>query len=156
MENPVVEMASICQIALVVRDVQKTAAAYAELFGVEMPPVRETATFDQTNCVYRSAPTQGRAKLAFFRLGPITIELIEPIDAPSTWREFLETKGEGLHHVAFMTKGMDAALHRLEAKGMTTVQTGNYKGGRYAYVDASDQLKVILELLENAPKPAKA
>ncbi|OGD24120.1 MAG: hypothetical protein A2Y69_08870 [Candidatus Aminicenantes bacterium RBG_13_59_9] len=44
----------------------------------------------------------------------ITLELIEPDRNPSTWREFLDAKGEGIHHVAFEIKGMDEKTALLE------------------------------------------
>ena len=88
-----------------------------------------------------------KGKAAFFDLGAVQMELIEPIGAPSTWEEFLRTKGEGLHHIAFKTMDMDAAREFLDSKGMETVQHGGWDGGQYAYVDCSKQLGTILELL---------
>ena len=64
-------------------------------------------------------------------------------------REFLETHGEGMHHIAFRIQGMEEQLTILANKGMPAVQRGDYTGGRYAYVDAVPQLGLILELLEN-------
>ncbi|MGB9863938.1 MAG: VOC family protein, partial [Candidatus Saccharicenans sp.] len=86
---------------------------------------------------------------AFFRLKNITIELIEPVGGPSTWREFLEQHGEGVHHLAFEVKGMEAKVKALAAMGLPLLQKGDYEGGRYAYVDGTGCLAVILELLEN-------
>ena len=87
--------------------------------------------------------------MAFFNLGQVSLELIEPVGAPSTWREYLETHGEGMHHIAFRIQGMEQQLTILADKGMLAVQRGDYSGGRYAYVDAVPQLGLILELLEN-------
>ncbi len=98
---------------------------------------------------YRGRPTQARAKLAFFQLGSVSLELIEPLGRPSTWREFLEAHGEGVHHIAFRIEDMEEQLAILERKGMPPVQRGDYTGGRYAYVDSAPQLSVILELLED-------
>jgi len=96
----------------------------------------------------RGKATDARAKLAFFQMGEqLSLELIEPIGGPSTWQEFLDTHGEGVHHIAFRVKGTDSILAQLESKGLTTVQTGDHTGGRYAYVDAMDTLKIFLELL---------
>jgi len=96
---------------------------------------------------HRSWPA--RAKLAFIELKNITLELIEPDRNPSTWREFLDTHGEGVHHVAFEIKGMDEKTALLGKKGMPLLQKGDYEGGRYAYIDGTAQLGLILELLEN-------
>ena len=93
--------------------------------------------------------TPGRAKLAFLHLGSVKLELIEPVDGPSTWRDFLEQHGQGIHHIAFLIQGMQGVLAQLDAQGIALVQKGEYKGGRYAYVDGTNQLAAILELLEN-------
>jgi catechol 2,3-dioxygenase-like lactoylglutathione lyase family enzyme len=150
MGEPALGTDVICQIGMVVRDIDKTAAAFQEVLGLPAPRVQETAPASETNIRYRGKATEARAKLAFFQMGPqLNVELIEPIGGPSTWQEFLDEHGEGVHHIAFRLKGMDAKLAHLEAHGLETVQRGDFKGGRYAYVDATDKLKVILELLEN-------
>jgi catechol 2,3-dioxygenase-like lactoylglutathione lyase family enzyme len=140
---------TVCQIGLIVRDIERSSAAYADLFGVEVPAWSLTDPEESAHTRYHGQPTTARAKLAFFDLGSVSLELIEPVGAPSTWREFLETQGEGVHHIAFQIQGMDEQCAILERKGMATVQRGDYTGGRYAYVDATPQLHVILELLEN-------
>ncbi len=139
----------ICQVGMVVRDIEKTASAYADVFGVPVPPVLLTDEEKVSHVRYRGRPTAGRAKLAFFPMGAVSLELIEPVGGPSTWREFLDRHGEGVHHIAFMVKGMDGVLAYLDGKRLPAVQRGDYKGGRYAYVDAEGPLKIALELLEN-------
>ncbi|HHX65119.1 MAG TPA: VOC family protein, partial [Chloroflexi bacterium] len=104
---------------------------------------------EQSHISYRGESTPARAKLAFFDLGQVRLELIEPVDGPSTWREFLDAHGQGIHHIAFTVRGMDDVLARLESIGGETVQRGDYVGGRYAYVDAVAGLGAVLELLEN-------
>lgn len=145
---------AICQVAVVVRDIEKTARAYADLFGVEVPKWNLTGTPDQTHIQYRGQPTEGRAKLAFFRLGEVSLELIEPVGGPSTWQEHLDTRGEGVHHIAFRVKGMDEQVAFLKGRGMPVVQQGDFKGGCYAYIDSVPQLGVMLELLESLNRPS--
>jgi len=139
----------ICQVGLIVRDIERSSAAYADLLGVEVPEWSLTDAYELAHTEYRGQPTAARAKLAFFNLGQVSLELIEPVGAPSTWREHLETHGEGVHHIAFHIQGMDEQLTLLAERGMPAVQRGDYTGGRYAYVDAVPQLGVVLELLEN-------
>lgn len=139
------------QVAVVVHDIERAAAAYAELLGVEAPKIIETEGPEKSNVRYRGRPTDARAKLAFFDLGPISLELIEPIGGPSVWRDHLDRHGEGIHHVAFRVGAMDEALERLAARGAECVQTGAFPGGRYAYVDGAPAgLGALIELLEHA------
>ena len=140
---------SIVQIGVVVKDIEKASAAYADLLGVPVPKWSWTDTADKAHTQFKGKPSPARAKLAFIELKNITLELIEPDRNPSTWREFLDTKGEGVHHIAFEIKGMDDKTALLAKKGMPLLQKGDYEGGRYAYIDGAARLGLILELLEN-------
>jgi len=140
---------TMTQVGIIVKDIVKTATCYAELFGVDVPAIIVTDTLDKAQTEYRGAPTEGRAKLAFFDMRSLQLELIEPDEHPSTWREFLDKNGEGVHHIAFNIKGMKETVNFLAGKDMPLVQKGEYTGGRYAYIDSNDSLKVMLELLEN-------
>lgn len=143
------ELQSVCQIAIVVKDIQQAAKRWADVFNVPVPEARLTDTEDKSHIRYHGQPTPARAKLAFFQMGQISLELIEPVGQPSTWQEFLDAHGEGVHHIAFRVKGMDDVLLYLNGKDMPTAQRGDYKGGCYSYVDAAKLLGVNLELLEN-------
>lgn len=140
----------VCQVGIIVKDIKKTVEAYRDVFGFDEPRMVESGTLEEAHTVYRGEPTKARCKLAFFNVGPqLDIELIEPDEFPSTWREFLDNHGEGVHHIAFTVKDTDKVLAYFEGKGIPTVQKGDYPGGRYAYVDSFPQLKVMIETLEN-------
>ncbi|GIQ67302.1 VOC family protein [Xylanibacillus composti] len=139
----------ITQIGILVNDIEKTSQAYAEFFGVEKPKWFWTDTVDVAQTEYMGKPSEARSKLAFFDMGSLQLELIEPDQHPSTWRDHLNAHGEGPHHIAFVIEGMKEKIAVMEAKGMKLIQKGEYTGGRYAYMDTFPQLKVMLELLEN-------
>jgi catechol 2,3-dioxygenase-like lactoylglutathione lyase family enzyme len=146
------ELASeaVCQVALVVKNIEAAAKAWAEVLGVPVPEARLTDPASQAHTRYRGRPTEARAKLAFFRLGPVSIELIEPVGEPSTWHDGLRGPS-AVHHIAFHVKDAAPVLERLAGLGLKAVQTGDYRGGRYTYVDAAARLGVTLELLEDRP-----
>jgi methylmalonyl-CoA/ethylmalonyl-CoA epimerase len=138
---------TVIQIGLIVKDVEKTSSHYAEVFGIPKPEVVPIADDAFAKTDYRGRPSTAKGKAAFFNLGPVEMELIEPVGSPSTWEEFLRTHGEGVHHIAFKTVEMEPARKFLASKGMETVQQGGWDGGQYAYVDGTEQLGTILELL---------
>ncbi|GMV79530.1 MAG: hypothetical protein AMXMBFR7_07140 [Planctomycetota bacterium] len=137
----------ICQVAIVVRDIDAYSKRWSEVLGVEVPAWRETASAEVTNIRYRGQSTEGRAKLAFFDLGVLKLELIEPIGGPSIWREHLDKYGEGVQHIAFRVPDIEATADGLAKLGMGEAQRGDFKGGCYRYVDSTAQLGLILELL---------
>jgi hypothetical protein len=140
----------VTQVAIVTSDIEAKARAWAALLGVAVPEIRITGPESETQIRYQGQPTPARAKLAFFKLGPqVSLELIEPIDRPSTWGDQLDQHGDSLHHIAFRIKGMGEKLAALDEMDIPLVQKGEYKGGRYAYVDGIKTLGATLELLEN-------
>ncbi|AGB19557.1 VOC family protein [Thermoanaerobacterium thermosaccharolyticum] len=139
----------VTQIGIIVKDIEKVSQTYADFFGVEKPKWNWTDGYEKSHAEFNGKPSDARAKLAFFDMGQLQIELIEPDENISTWREFLDKHGEGVHHIAFQVKDMDEKIKALEKNEMSLVQKGDYEGGRYAYIDTFSKLKVIIELLEN-------
>ncbi len=137
------------QIGLIVCNIEETVAAWSRLLGVARPDIIVTDPVDVAHTEYQGQPTPARAKLAFFDMGQVTLELIEPIDGPSTWKDQLDEHGQSLHHIAFGIKGMAERIAVLAALGLPLIQRGDYTGGRYAYLDGQKQYGAIIELLEN-------
>ena len=94
----------VVQLGFVVRDVEKTGAKFAEFFGAECPPICTSGDPDVVKGSYRGEPTRASCRMKFFETPSLQIELIQPDDTPSVWRDFLNEKGEGMHHIAFRVK----------------------------------------------------
>ncbi|MDR0497816.1 MAG: VOC family protein [Treponema sp.] len=150
MGNPVLGTNLLCQVGILVHDIEKSSKEWAAFLGVDLPEIQITGTIQEAQTKYLEEPSEARAKLAFFDVGEnVNIELIEPDKAPSTWRNDLDKNGEGFHHIAFVIKGMKEKIEFCGKQGFKLLQTGEYQGGRYAYIDANEKLKLVLELLEN-------
>ncbi len=149
MTSPAFDNPVITQVAIVVKDIEAAATAWAALLNLPKPNVIVTDAVEVAHTEYEGRATPARAKLAFFPLGQVTLELIEPIGEPSTWNDQLAGHGQSLHHIAFQVKGMQARIDALTDHGMHLVQRGDYTGGRYAYVDGQERFGAVVELLEN-------
>ncbi len=89
-------------------------------------------------------------KLAHAKIGPVQYELIEPVEGKtSLWADFLETQGEGLHHICHTVADVDEAAAKLVEEG-GTIMIAIPKW--MAYVEIGGPGSVILELLRT-PKP---
>ena len=140
---------TITQVGVIVADIEAKTKAWAEVLGVAVPEIIITDKYEISQTEYQGQASPARAKLAFFNLGQVDLELIEPIDGPSTWKDQLDQHGDSLHHIAFVINGMQQKIAYLNAKGIPLIQRGEYTGGRYAYVDGTGPLGMVLELLEN-------
>lgn len=150
MSTPLLGTSVVTQVGILVHDIQQAKQDWAAFLGLPVPEHSITDIQEVAQTSFMGQPSKARAKLAFFQAGPqLSIELIQPDHHPSTWRQDLDKNGEGFHHIAFVVNGIKRCIQQLQAKGMPLLQTGEYTGGRYAYVDARDKLKLMLELLEN-------
>jgi catechol 2,3-dioxygenase-like lactoylglutathione lyase family enzyme len=138
-------------VGLLVNDIEATARKYCDVFEMEMPPILETPGYAISKTTYHGKPCDATAKLAFFTMGQMQIELIEPDAQSSVWRDYLNEHGEGVHHIAFRIEDTDSTVQHLKGHGMEVLQQGLYAdaSGMYTYVDSEGILGVMLELLQN-------
>lgn len=145
-----IENKKMTQVGIIVDDIEKAAEAWSKFLGLDkVPGISIAEGHESKPTVFRGNPSDAKARLAFFQLDNITIELIEPLEGSSTWREFLEEQGPGIHHIAFEVDNMDRSVQLFGEAGIPEVQHGGWGTGEYAYMDASGSLELIIELLEN-------
>jgi methylmalonyl-CoA/ethylmalonyl-CoA epimerase len=142
---------TICQVGLIVRDIESASQRLAEILGFPKPPIIVTPGYDRAKTTLHGEPSEATAKLAFFNTGQVQIELIEPDEKPSVWRNFLEQHGEGVHHIAFGVKDTEATTKHLSQFGINVAQQGLYSdgSGMYTYMDSAPALGTMIELLES-------
>jgi len=147
-----VDTTTVAQVAIIVADVDAKAKAWSEFLGVEPTKVLVTGPLETTGTEYKGEKTPARLKVVVFEFGGFELELMQPIDGPSVWRDFLEEHGDGLHHLGFVATGIDGAIESIEAQGMPLVQRAEYKTaydtGRNAYFASEDKLGAMIELNE--------
>lgn len=141
----------VTQVGFIVKDVEETKRRWAEFLGMDIPETQPIGDYAVTGTQFQGAPAPNAyCRMAFFDVGPnLQLELIQPNEEPSTWRNYLDEKGEGIHHVAFQIEDSKIAVANAEAAGLKLVQRGVYGdgSGEYNYLDAPD-LKCVIELLE--------
>ena len=100
-----------------------------------------------------------QVKTAMLPLGESRIELLEATDADSVIGRFLAKRGEGLHHIAVTTDGIDVMFARLAKQGVRlasdAVRVGA-GGHRYFFVHPASTGGVLLEIVEDAIEPHEA
>ena len=142
----VIDPRKVCQIALVVDDIERAAQNYAELFGVEVPEIWELPPQEQAHTRFRGQPNFSHAKLCVFDMGQVVLELTQPDEVSSSWKCFREEHGEGVHHIGFQVADRQAVIDYFESKGATERHYGEYPGGNYTFVDSEREFGVIINV----------
>ena len=147
--EPLIASKTVTQVAIIVKDIDKARIAWAQTLGIKPPEVSVASGHSSRPTLYNGKPSDAKAKLAFISMDNLQIELIEPMGGKSTWQDYLDNNGEGIHHIAFSVKDINGMEKKFRMQEMPTVMSGGWDGGAFSYISAEKQLGCILELLEN-------
>lgn len=143
---------SIDQVAVVVRDLDASMKRYVEEFGIGPWNVYTFSPDWIQGMTFRGQEQGYVMKLALAQVGSMMYELIEPVQGPNTYEEFLNEHGEGLHHLGYFVEDIDAAIQEMEQAGYKVLQSGRNFGtnndGGYAYFETEGALGHIIEAIE--------
>lgn len=83
-----------------------------------------------TELTLHGKPASFSMKLCMAWTGSMFWEIVEPVDGPSIYKEFLERHGEGIHHTAFACGDMQWAerVKSFESRGFACIQSGIWLG----------------------------
>lgn len=144
--------AKIDQIGVVVNDLDKAIKHYESLGIGPFQPLIPT----YTNRVLWGKPVvpidSVKIKIAVARLGPVEIELIQPIEGDSHWKRFLDTKGEGIQHLGFFCDDVDREEAKIAKRGFNIIYSSRrVEGGGACYFETGVG-DIVLELIDRRPK----
>jgi methylmalonyl-CoA/ethylmalonyl-CoA epimerase len=135
-------IAKIHHVAVVVRDLEASLGLYRDNLGLELEKVMPIPS--------------DHVRIGFVTVGEVKIELVEPTDGTTGVARFLESKGEGFHHICFEVPDIQAALDRLASDGLQLIDTKARMGadGPVAFVHPKSCHGILVELVEAPGGPA--
>ena len=125
------------QVGIMVKDIDKVMEIWTRLFGFGPWSTREIDAMDDK--IYPR-----KVKLAFTDVGQVEIELLQPIE-DKLKQDWLDTHGEGIHHLAFRVDDLAKEVSSLEAQG---VEPYMYYPGRFALLESGWSSGIIFELIQ--------
>lgn len=148
--NGILGESTLHHVCIVTGDLERTKKNFAELNGMEEPATVISNDYKAMHTWFKGKEAQrsGLSQCTFEIGNGAAVEFIMPDGGPSAWNDHLSLHGGGLHHLAYLVKDLDAVVERCEAKGMEKIQSGDFPGGHYAYVDGSGFIGTFLELME--------
>lgn len=145
----------IRQLGFVVHDIKASLEHWIHCMGIG--PFFCVDQIISKDFFYKGVESQVKLSIALAQAGNIQIEFIQQHnDAPSMYRDFLETGQEGLHHIAYWTENFDRDLERMLSIGHSIGQSGGIgKDGRFVYMMPDTRAGTVIELSEvSGPKGA--
>jgi methylmalonyl-CoA/ethylmalonyl-CoA epimerase len=128
---------AINHIGIAVSSIDEQREYYEKTIGAEFEGVEDVA--------------EQKVRVAFFKLGDVRLELLEPTDPESTVAKFIEKKGQGLHHVALTVDDIQQRIDELQAEGVRMIDTSPRTGAheaKIAFLHPKSSHGVLTELCE--------
>ena len=147
---------SIDHVGVLVVDLDRAMEHYTTDLGIG-PWVGYTISPDWLRDMTVYGKQQGYVmKIALCQVGSMLYELIESVEGPNIYEEFLNQRGEGVHHLGYFVEDIDAEISNMESRGFSMLQSARGFGanddGAYAYFDTERACGCILEALEMPPE----
>ncbi|MEG1615604.1 MAG: methylmalonyl-CoA epimerase [Bacteroidales bacterium] len=128
-------LSHIEHLGIAVKSLDEAIPYYEKVLGLKCYAIEEV-------------PSQ-KVKTAFFKIGQTKLELLEATSEDSPIAKFIEKKGEGVHHVAFATNDLPAALAKAEESGVQLIDKtprGGAEGLEIAFLHPKSTRGVLTEL----------
>ena len=143
----------VAHIGVVVRDMDKVIEYYQSLGIGPFEPFKSVVAIERKMLGKPIAPDSIKMKIKIVKMGPVELEFIEPVEGETLWKEFLETRGEGINHLGFLVDDIDAEEAKLIEKGLTVLYRSRFKnGGGAAYFDTGKVGGILIELIQFPPE----
>lgn len=124
----------IDHVAIAVNNLEEAVKEYQDALGVK-------------EVEFESVETEG-VRVAILHLDNSRIELMEATRANSPIKKFLESRGEGLHHIALETEKIDGEVERMKGRGVRflgDVRPGS-RGTKITFIHPKSLHGVLAEL----------
>lgn len=124
-------------VGIAVSNLDEAVKLYKEVLGIELHG--------------SEVVEEQKVKVAFLPVGDTEIELLESTSPEGPIAKFIESKGQGIQHIAFRVENIEAALEEMRSKGMRLIdEKPRYGAGgaRIAFLHPKSTNGVLIELCE--------
>jgi methylmalonyl-CoA/ethylmalonyl-CoA epimerase len=128
---------NISHIGIAVRNLMQSADTFHKLFNIK--DIHVEAVPDQ------------KVNVAVFDVGGNRIELLEGSSQDSPISEFIEKKGEGIHHISFEVDDIEKEISRLKSEGFRLIDEkprNGADGNMVAFLHPKTTNGVLIELTQ--------
>ena len=127
----------IDHIGIAVINLNDSIKFYTEILGLKLLKTEELK--------------EQKLKIAFIEAGETEFELLEPMDSEGPIAKFIETKGQGIQHIAFRVEDIEKVMNELKSKGIRMIDEKPRSGAgnaKIAFIHPKSTNGVLIELCQ--------
>ena len=145
------QFSELHHISIVIRDLDEAVKFYTSIgIGpfVDYPPMKEYVKIDVPD-------EEGfyNLKIKVARIGPVDLQLIQPGEGESIYKDFLGKRGEGVFHLGFVVDDIRKSEADVRRMGLDVISNGiRENGSGFAYLDTAEKGGVTLLIRQSPPE----
>ncbi len=144
---------TLWHVGLSIKNIDKAVEYFESLGGkaADRPAnVLDSTRFKDFKTYGKTGAPPWKIKIKMLNMGPLSLELTEPIEG-GNWNEiFMNEHGEGPNHIAFQVDNLEKEVAEMEAKGVPVMY---HAKGEYSYLDARKVGGLVIELFQKREMP---
>ena len=124
-------------IGIAVRSIETTLPFYTEVLKLPLLGIEEVES--------------QKVRVAFLKAGETKLELLEPTTQESTIAQFIEKRGEGMHHIALGVNSIEERILEMKENGIRMIDEEpriGAGGAHIAFMHPKSASGVLVELCE--------
>jgi methylmalonyl-CoA/ethylmalonyl-CoA epimerase len=130
-------MKNIEHIGIAVKDLQASITLFEKILDVK--------------CYKTEEVESEKVRTAFFKKGETKLELLESLEPEGVISKFLNSKGEGMHHIALEVDDIEGEMVRLKGEGFVLLNEQPKRGAdnkRVCFLHPKNTNGVLIELCQ--------
>jgi methylmalonyl-CoA/ethylmalonyl-CoA epimerase len=120
--------------------------------GVAVRNLEQTVDFFQktygAKLVWRKKFEDQKIESALISIGEAQLELSASLEPQSVIDKFIESRGEGIHHVSFEVDHFDQVIEDIKAKGLKVISEADTEDFKAAFIHPQSSFGVLTEIIE--------
>ena len=127
----------IDHIGIAVKSIEQAGKFYTDILGLKIENIENVA--DQ------------KVDVAFIPITDSEVELLESTEPDGPIAKFIDSRGEGIQHIAYRVEDIEEAIEELKAKGIRLIDKQARKGAggaRIAFIHPKETNGVLVEICE--------
>ncbi|MDY7035479.1 MAG: methylmalonyl-CoA epimerase [Thermodesulfobacteriota bacterium] len=127
----------IDHIGIAVKSIEQAGKFYTDILGLKIENIENVA--DQ------------KVDVAFIPITDSEVELLESTEPDGPVAKFIDSRGEGIQHIAYRVEDIEEAIEELKAKGIRLIDKQARKGAggaRIAFIHPKETNGVLVEICE--------
>ena len=141
-------------VGIPVRDLDKSLEDYRSLDLASFQPefLIDSSKFAEYKVYGKTPDPVVKTRAALGKMGPLGIELLQPIEGETVHKELLESTGEGIGHIAYVVDDLEAETAKLVEKGfpvILSIRAQDQTRRSAVYIDTRNKFSnLIIELIQ--------